>query len=462
MKRKQRLRVLFCASEVAPFAKTGGLADVTGSLPLALECHGVKTLIVMPRYRGITGTKKKLSENVSVRFVKHEEYFNRASLYGNKDGDYPDNLRRFAYLCERALSTAKEAGFQPDIVHAHDWQTALLPVLLKTKYAQDTFFSGSRSVMTIHNAVYQGIFPHKQFAELGLDESIFSPETFEFYGKLNLLKAGIVFADGVTTVSPTYAKEIRTREYGAGLEGVLQKRSGRLTGILNGLDYSVWDPAKDKRIKAQYSTSDLGGKTLCKVELQAACGFEVDDQIPLFAMVSRLTKQKGVDLLTEIAEAFLSRKVQFVLLGDGDVVYKTALGNIGRRHPRNSKMFLGFDAHEAHRIYAGADFFLMPSYYEPCGLSQLIGLKYGALPVVRQTGGLADTITDIDAEPSSGNGFVFVDRSPEKCLEAIGRAEALFADAPRFDKIRRRGMKADFSWEKSAVQYVELYKEMMA
>lgn len=453
--------MLFCASEVAPFAKTGGLADVAGSLPLALERHGVQTLVVTPRYRGIEGNKKRLSENVSVLFVKHEEYYNRASLYGNKQGDYPDNLKRFAYLCETALDSAKKAGFQPDIIHANDWQTALLPVLLKTRYAEDPFFAGARSVMTIHNVVYQGIFPHRQFVDLGLEESLFSPETFEFYGKLNLLKAGIVFADGVTTVSPTYAKEIRTREYGAGLEGVLQQRSGRLRGILNGLDYSVWDPAKDKKIKARYTADDMNGKALCKAELQAACGFESDARIPLFAVVSRLAEQKGIDLLTEIADTFLSESVQLVVLGDGDAVYKTALDNIGRRHPRNSKMFLGFDVHEAHRIYAGADFFLMPSFYEPCGLSQLIGLRYGTLPIVRQTGGLMDTITDVDAQPSQGNGIVFAGRSSEKFLEAVGRARVLFKDTPRFGKIRSRGMKADFSWEKSAVQYVDLYKEMM-
>lgn len=457
---KKLFKVLFCASEIAPFAKTGGLADVAGSLPFALEHHGVSVMMVMPRYRGIAARKKQLSENVRIHFVEHEDYYNRASLYGTGDGDYPDNLKRFTYFCDSALALAKEAGFQPDIVHAHDWQAALLPVFLKTKNAEDPFFKSARSVMTIHNIVYQGVFPHRQFADTGLDESLFSTDTFEFYGKANLLKAGIVFADAVTTVSATYAKEIQTRECGAGLEGVLHKKE-RVTGILNGLDTGFWNPAKDKKIKAMYSASNLEGKALCKADLQKACGFEADPAIPLFGMVTRLVEQKGLDLLTEIADAFLSGKAQFVLLGEGEAVYKTAFTNIAKRHPGKAKAFLGFDAHEAHRIYAGSDFFLMPSIFEPCGLSQLISLKYGTLPIVRHTGGLADTIRDIDTEPETGNGFVFYGRAPEKFLEAIRRAEVLFHDAARFDTIRRRGMKADFSWEKSAVQYVHFYKELL-
>ncbi len=458
---KRPLQVLFCASEVAPFAKTGGLADVAGSLPAALERHGVRTMIVMPRYRGITERKKKLSDHVSIYFADNEEYFNRASYYGNGDGDYPDNLKRFSFFCENALALAKEAGFKPDIVHAHDWQAALLPVYLKTKFASDAFFKRSRSILTVHNLAYQGHFPQRQFSDLGLDGALFSTDVFEFYGKINLLKAGIIFADGLTTVSPTYADEIQTREYGAGLDGVVRQRSDRLKGILNGLDTDFWNPAKDKNILQRFSFEDLSGKAACKVALQEACGFERDPDIPLFCMISRLVEQKGLDLLAEIADAFLSHKAQFVLLGDGDPVYKTTFGNIERRHPANAKVFLGFDAQNAHKIYAGADFFLMPSLFEPCGLSQMISLKYGALPIVRRTGGLADTITDVDADASKGNGIVFENRSPEKLLEAIGRAEALFLEKERFEKIRKRGMKADFSWDKSALRYVEFYKEVL-
>ena len=458
---KLPLRVLFCASEVAPFAKTGGLADVTGSLPLALERYGVRVMIVMPRYRGILERKKKISENVSIHFVENEEYFNRASLYGDGDGDYPDNLKRFSFFCERALLLAKETGFKPDIVHAHDWQAALLPVYLKTKFSSEPFFKRSRSVLTVHNLAYQGHFPHRQFSDLGVEETHFSTDTFEFYGKINLLKAGIVFADGLTTVSPTYADEIQTREYGAGLDGVVRQRSDRLKGILNGLDTGFWNAAKDKNIPQRFSVEDFSGKAVCKAALQKACGFAVDPEIPIFCMISRLVEQKGLDLLAEIADTFLSGKVQFVLLGDGDAVYKTVFGNIGRRHPENTKIFLGFEAENAHRIYAGADFFLMPSLFEPCGLSQMISLKYGTLPIVRRTGGLADTIVDVGADGSKGNGIVFENRSPEHFLEAIRRAEALFLEKERLGRIRARGMKADFSWEKSALRYVEFYKEIL-
>lgn len=458
---KQPLRVLFCASEVAPFAKTGGLADVAGSLPLALERHGIRTMIVMPRYRGITERKKNLSENISIYFTENEEYFNRTSYYGNDNGDYPDNLKRFSFFSEEALVLAMKAGFKPDIVHAHDWQAALLPVYLKTKFSSEPFFKQSRSVLTVHNLAYQGLFPQGQFSELGLDAAHLSNEPFEFYGKINLLKAGIVFADGLTTVSPTYADEIQTREYGAGLDGVVRQKSSRLKGILNGLDTGFWNPAKDKNIPRRFSSEDFEGKAVCKTALQEICGFEVNPEIPVFCIISRLVEQKGLDLLTDIADAFLSRKVQFILLGDGEAVYKTAFGNIGRRHPANTKIFLGFDAQNAHKIYAGSDFFLMPSLFEPCGLSQMIALKYGALPVVRKTGGLAYTIIDIDADVSKGNGIVFENRSPEKLLEAIGRAEALFREKARFEKLRKRGMKADFSWDKSALRYAEFYKEVL-
>ncbi len=455
------MKVLFCASEVAPFAKTGGLGDVAGSLPLALEKLGFRTMIVMPRYRGLPGEKKNLSENVSVHFVEHEAYFNRASLYGNCDEDYPDNLKRFSFFCEAALELAKLEGFKPDVVHAHDWQAALLPVYLKTKFAADPFFKESRSVMTLHNIAYQGIFPRVQFGDLGLPEGLVFDETFEYYGKINLLKGGIIFSDGITTVSPTYADEIQTKEYGFGLEGVVKKKNVHLRGILNGVDTRVWDPATDRTIRQTYSAENLEGKAVCKADLQASCGFETDHRVPLFCIISRLVQQKGLDLLTEIADSFLSRKVQFVLLGEGEAAYKTAFGNIQRRHPKNSKVYLEFDAQEARRIYAGADFFMMPSIFEPCGLSQLISLKYGTIPVVRHTGGLADTIKDIGADPQEGNGLVFQSRSPEKFLETLVLAENLFQDKDRFQNIRKRAMKSDFSWKKSAVKYAEFYKEIM-
>lgn len=455
------MKILFCASEVAPFVKTGGLADVAGSLPLALGELDVQTVILMPRVRGIRAKKEKLSKHVSIHFIENESFFNRAGVYGNERGDYHDNLQRFSFFCNAALSLTKEIGFKPDVVHANDWQTALLPVLLKTRFSSDAFFKKTKSLLTVHNLAYQGQFPGGQFKELGLDDPLFSVEGFEFYGKVNLLKAGLIFADRVNTVSPTYAEEIKTREFGFGLDGVIRSRTAPVRGILNGIDTGLWNPATDKKIRKRYSRMDLSGKEACKASLQKSCGFQVAADVPVFGMVTRLAEQKGLELVSEIADKFLSQKVQFVLLGQGDGVYHTTFLNIGKRHPKNSAIYLGFDAAEAHRIYAGADFFLMPSYFEPCGLGQMISLRYGTIPVVRKTGGLADTVADADRDPQAGNGFLFEERVPEKLLDTIERAIAAFQNKKRFETLRRRAMKADFSWRRSAIEYKKFYSEAL-
>jgi starch synthase len=457
----KKIKVLCCASEVAPFEKTGGLADVAGSLPAALGELGVETLLLMPKYRGVALREKKLSENVRARFIENEAFYNRAGLYGNDRGDYPDNLQRFSFFCRQALDAAKAEGFRPDIVHAHDWQTALLPVLLKDQRRSDPFFKGTRSVLTVHNLAYQGLFPHKQWGLLGLEPSLYSIDGFEFYGKINLLKAGLLFADVLTTVSPTYAREIQTREFGFGLEGVVKKRSRDLHGVLNGIDKTLWDPAKDKRIPVNYSAADLSGKRKCKTELQKQLGLAVDPDVPLFAMVTRLAEQKGLDLLSEAADAFLSKDVQFVLLGEGDKVYHTTFRNIGKRYTKTSKVLLGFDAMKAHGIYAGADFFLMPSYFEPCGLGQMISMRYGALPIVRNVGGLADTVTDVDAHPEKGNGFVFDQQTPSRLLAAVERSKKIFSDKKRLESVQKRAMRLDFSWDASAKKYLKIYEDLL-
>ncbi len=456
------MKVLFCASEVAPFAKTGGLADVTGSLPLALGQLGVKVLVTMPRYRGIALSKKKLSENVSIRFVENEAYFNRSSLYGNDGGDYPDNLKRFHFFCRRSLEIARETGFQPDIIHAHDWQAALLPVIVKMTAASDDFFRRTKTLLTIHNIAYQGHFSRRDYDLLGLDPSLFSVDVFEFYGKINLLKGGIVFADAVSTVSPTYAKEILTRDYGFGLEGVLKKRPRPVRGILNGINYDLWDPAIDKAIKKKYSPEEPEGKAACKADLQKRCGLTVDPDVPVFGIVTRLAEQKGLDILSEVCDSLLARGAQFVMLGDGDPAYKTTFTNVEKRHAGKgvASINIGFSSADAHKIYAGADFFMMPSFFEPCGLGQLISLKYGTLPVVRRTGGLADTIVDADADPKNGNGFVFHDQIPEHFLESIDRAIKAYGDKKRMAALRKHAMKADFSWTKSAKAYRQLYRSL--
>ena len=447
---------------MVPFAKTGGLADVTGALPLELGRLGVEVMILMPRYRGIKAHQKKIAENVSIGFIEHEAFFNRAGLYGNAKGDYPDNLERFSFFSHQALLAAKAAGFKPDVVHAHDWQTALLPVLLKTKFAQDPFFQNTRSLLTVHNLAYQGIFPHRLYAALELAPELFSMDGFEFYGQINLLKAGILFADRLGTVSPTYAREMQTKELGFGLEEVVKKKAHNLTGILNGIDTGIWDPAKDKLIKKNYSGATLAGKAANKAALQRSCGLEVDPGIPLFGMVTRLAEQKGLEAFAEIADKFLSKKAQLVLLGEGDGVYHTTFKNIGARHPRKSAIHLGFKAKEAHLIYAGCDFFLMPSLFEPCGLGQLISLKYGTVPIVRRTGGLADTIVDYEKGPKNANGFLFGGRFSEGFFQAIERALKVYEDKKRFRRLQETGMAADFSWKHSAKLYIKLYKEILS
>ncbi len=453
--------MLFVASEVAPFEKTGGLADVTGSLPKALAKQGVDFLVVMPKYRGIPWPWKRIAPGIQIYFSEHEEYFNRAGLYGNDRGEYPDNLARFSYFCHDALAACKRMGFKPDIVHAHDWQAALLPVLLKTQYAKDPFFENTRSILTVHNLAYQGQFAHRQYGHLGLDPSLFSIDGFEFYGKINLLKAGLLFADRISTVSPTYAEEMKTSEFGYGLDGVVRKREADLTGILNGIDLVMWNPQKDKKIPVNFSAVNRAGKAKCKEALQKMCGFEVHPDVPVFAIVSRLAEQKGLDLLSEILDTLLLRRVQFVILGDGEEAYKTTFRNVAKRHPKNAAAFMGFHAKEAHSIYAGADFFLMPSYFEPCGLGQMISMRYGTVPIVRKTGGLADTVVDVDADTVSGNGLVFKEKSPEKLLHACERAIRLFQNKERYAWAQKNAMSADFSWEKSSVAYKNLYQELL-
>lgn len=451
------MKVLFLSSEMAPFAKTGGLADVAGSLPLELARLGVETAAAMPRYRGLPSGVARAS-GVPVWFIENEAFFNRASLYGDQRGDYPDNLERFAFFCRRALALAEEKGFKPDLVHVNDWQTALVPLFLKED--KRPFFRKTRSLLTIHNLTYQGVFAHRHFPELGLPKDRFSVDCLEFWGRINLLKGGLVSADALNTVSPTYAREIQTREFGDGLDGVLRDRADRLKGILNGIDAGLWNPRTDRALKARFDARSLEKKALCKTDLQARCGLETDPGIPLFGIVSRLAEQKGMDLFTEIADRFLERRVQLVVLGEGDAVYHTAFKNIATRHPKNTHVRLGFDAEESHRIYAGCDFFLMPSYFEPCGLGQMIGLRYGTVPVARRTGGLADTVVDA-SDAKRGNGLLFDGRTGEGLWKALERSLGLYADGARFADLRRRGMQADYSWNRSAGDYVKYYKEII-
>ncbi len=477
------LKVWFLASEVAPFAKTGGLADVAGSLPACLKNLGVDIRVGLPFYRtvkdGSFEIKKSLEglevplgdtilrgdiletsteEGVPVYLFDREDFFGRSSLYGTPKGDYPDNLERFSYFCRAALLFAKETGLSFDVVHCHDWQTGLIPAYLKTLFKADPLFSDVASVMTVHNLGYQGLFPADKLSICGLPATEFHLEGIEFWGKISLLKAGIVYADAITTVSPTYSQEIQRPEFGLGMEGILKKRSADLYGILNGADYHTWDPAADRHIGSHYSLSDIKNKRLCKTALVNELGLDqrFADR-PLLAMISRLAAQKGCDLLVEIAQDIVELDAGLVVLGAGEEEYERFLIGLGKKYPESIAVRIGFDEPLAHRIMAGADMLLIPSRYEPCGLTQIYALKYGTVPIVRATGGLDDTIKQFDPDSGQGTGFKFVEYEAKAFFERIKEAVRLFEESAGWMKLVKNGMRSDFSWERSAQEYIYVY-----
>ena len=447
------------ASEATPFAKTGGLADVVGALPIALERLGHEVCVILPKYKGIRERQATLGQRIPVAFIEHDGYFGREHLYGGKDGDYPDNLERFSFFAWKALERLKAVGFAPEVIHAHDWQAALVPVYLATTYRQDPGFSRLTTVFTVHNLSYQGAFPKSEFPKLGLPWELFHMEGLEYYDQVNLLKGGLLFAARLTTVSPTYAKEIQTPEYGCGLDGVLRKRSQDLTGILNGVDMAAWDPSTDRTLAARYSATDPSKKALNKQALQTQLGLRVSAKIPVIGMVTRLAAQKGLDLVAAIMEDLVRAGAQLVLLGTGDRPLHEQFEGLARRFPKALSVRLAFDESLARRIYAGSDLFLMPSRFEPCGLGQMIAMRYGTLPIVRKTGGLSDTVVDLGADPAQGNGFVFEAADPNACWAAVRRACAFFKDRPAREAAVRRVMGIDWSWERAAKRYVELYSQ---
>lgn len=461
------MNILFCSSEVVPFAKTGGLADVAGALPKALAKKGANIKIFMPLYKGIKPQKSGLTpysqidKNIEVFFIKNDALFNRDGLYATPAGDFPDNLDRFSFFCRRTLELVKEIGFKPDIIHCHDWQSALIPVYLKSIFRDDDFFENSKTVFTIHNLAYQGLFPESEFSKIGIYRDFFNIEGLEFYGKVNLLKGGLMFSDHLTTVSPTYAKEIQTKEFGCGLEGVLLQRRHSLCGILNGLDYDIWDPKKDNSIFAKFSPQDLSGKSENKEKLQKQCGLAVSKSIPLFGMISRLADQKGVDLLVEALDILMEMNIQIVILGTGEERYHKMLQSAASEYPKKLSLNLKFDDKLAHNIYAASDIFLMPSRYEPCGLGQMISLKYGSIPLVFKTGGLADTIEDFDEKRGHGNGFVFDTYTSDEFLNAVTRAAETFHIKELWRDLVASAFACDFSWDVSGKRYLSLYKELL-
>jgi starch synthase len=477
------MKILFVSSEVTPFAKTGGLADVAGSLPKILSNMGHDVRIIMPFYKmvetGGTSIRKGRKGvefsmggveqkgllrqtslgDIPVYLVENKGYFFRDFLYGTSAGDYPDNHRRFAFFSRSVLQLLKRMDFRPDVIHCHDWQTALVPILLKYEHKEDPFFMKTAVVYTIHNLAYQGIFPKESLPEMGLDDDYFTVDRLEYYGQVNLMKGAILTADVINTVSETYCSEIQTPEMGCGLNGLLRQRRHDLYGILNGIDYSMWNPATDREISKNYSSSGLSGKAANKKRLQKSLGLDQIGDIPLLSMITRLSTQKGFDLLEPLLPGFAEEKMQLVILGTGDEKYMKLLRGFRETGPRNISITLEFKSLLAHQIYAGSDMFLMPSHYEPCGLGQLIALRYGTVPVVRKTGGLADTVFDARDDYKEPNGFTFDDYTPEAFREAVSRALQGYRERKKWEKIMRNGMNADFSWESSAKKYEELYRK---
>jgi starch synthase len=476
------MEILFVASEVAPFSKTGGLGDVMGALPKALAALGHRVSVVTPRYGSIDPAARGLERldgavrvhghpttlwiapgEAPVYFVEHEGLFGgRKGLYSDGGHDYPDNAQRFAYLARAALALPAALGRRTRIVHLNDWQTGLAPWLLRHEHRDDPALAGARTVFTIHNLAYQGVFPKGVVPALGLPWEVFRYDAMEFHDGLNLLKAGLVYADALTTVSPTYAKEILGPEQGFGLDALLRHRAGDLTGILNGIDVHGWDPETDPHLPAHYSARDLSGKAACKAALQQELGLPVRADVPLLAMVSRLATQKGLDLVAAaLPELLATTDVQLALLGSGAREYEALFARLAEERPDRVAARIGFDEGLAHRIEAAADVFLMPSHYEPCGLNQMYSLRYGTVPVVRAVGGLEDTVEDFDGW-RRGTGFKFRPYAPDALLLAIRRALDARRDARAWRELVLRGMAQDNSWEQSARRYEALYEHLLS
>jgi starch synthase len=480
-----KLKILFAASEVTPFAKTGGLADVVGSLPAALAQLGHQVVIVMPYYRSVkegsfnlkqhdkflsipfkgqqlnvsvhTATSKR---NTQVYFIQRDEFFDRSGLYGTPSGDYFDNPERFIFFSRGVLELTKLIGFQPDIIHCHDWQTSLVPVYTKSLYKNDPVFKRARSVFTIHNLAYQGVFPKEMMTTSELPLELFAMSGLEYYGKMNFMKGGIVFSDVITTVSEKYAQEIQTPDYGYGLDGVLRDKRARIHGILNGVDYAAWNPKTDPHIAANFDSRDLSGKKTCKGDLAKVFRLKSPPRFPIIGIVSRLADQKGFDILAEAMDELLKMDLRLVVLGTGDDKYEKQFDSLGKKHAGRLGVKIGFDNALAHKIEAGSDMFLMPSKYEPCGLNQMYSLKYGTIPIVRATGGLDDTIQKFDPQTGEGNGFKFADYSSRALLDEVQRAQDVYADQGTWLKLVKKAMRMDFSWKRSALKYAEIYTQL--
>jgi len=477
------VRILFVASEAVPFSKTGGLADVVGALPKFLAARGHEVSVFLPRYRSTEAgevvrgqlpirvgptlhavdiQEGKQRDGVRHFFVDYPPFFDRDSLYMDGGKDYPDNAERFALFSRAALEFIRRSG-TPELIHCHDWQSALVPVLLKSEYADDPALRSIPVVFTVHNMGYHGLFPAETVEAIGLPAELFTMHGLEFFGQLNFLKGGLLYADFVTTVSKKYAQEIQTEEYGHGLDGVIRQRAATVTGILNGVDYSEWSPETDKFLVANYSLDRLEGKRACKKELLQRFRLPVRNlQKPLIGIVSRFATQKGFDLITEVADELMAKDLLIVALGTGEPDYEKLFRQLAKRFRRQFAVRVAYDNALAHKIEAGSDMFLMPSRYEPCGLNQIYSLKYGTVPVVRATGGLDDTIEPFDPDTGQGTGFKFADHSGQALLACVSEALRLYSDNPSaWQRLIRNGMEKDYSWSASAAEYERLYQRVV-
>lgn len=473
--------MLHVASECAPFAKTGGLGDVVGALPIAQRESGLDARVVMPLYAGIdwnalerlphtltvpgngrtefAGVRRGRlpGSDAPVYFVEHHGYFDRGGIYGDKSGEFSDNLSRFSFLSRAGFAVARAEGFVPDVIHAHDWQTGLVPAYVNT-VEWGTPYHGAATVLSIHNMGYQGMFAHDAFPSSGLGWEHLNEGEFAHRGAVNLLKGGLAHATRIAAVSPSYAQEILGDEHGAGLQHFLRHHARKVSGVLNGIDARVWNPATDRHLAANYDEHDLSGKAVCKAALQRESGLPVRADVPIFGVVSRFTSQKGLDYLVSILPQLLQWEIQIVVVGTGDKSLEHAFRIAARARPDKMASFLTFDDALAHRIEAGADFFLMPSRYEPCGMNQMYSLRYGTLPIVNRTGGLADTVWNFREETGEGTGFVLSHLSSDALYGTMGWATRLFYERPEaIDRMRRVGMSQDFGWVRAARRYEDLY-----
>ena len=482
------MQVIFVASEAVPFAKTGGLGDVVGALPRAIEREGHSASVFLPGYRralasGISMTPTGITlripigsqtvegnvigaalpgSGVKVYLIDQPRYFDRDGIYGSDGIDYEDNCERFVFFNRAVLEALGPLGLKPDILHCNDWQTGLIPVYMKTLYQRHDALAGCGSLLTIHNLAYLGLFWQRDMAFTGLDWRLFNWRQLEFHGRICFMKAGLVFSDMITAVSPSYAREIQTARFGSGLDGLLSDRQGDLRGIVNGIDPEIWNPSCAPYIARNFDAATvIAGKAVCKAWLQRRAGLAERAEIPLLAQIGRLEPQKGWDLLALVAENLLERDVQLVVLGEGERKYHALLENLARRFPDKCWAYLGFSDDLAHQIEAGADLFLMPSLFEPCGLNQLYSLAHGTVPIVRATGGLIDTVVDTNPESlaaGTANGFVFAEASPPALLHTIDRALSYWSDRATWRKLIATGMSADWSWRRSAREYVAVYE----